>query len=168
MDVFTMAAVAHRRTMNGGEDRTDLMSDMGVAIGTFDLVIRHMILVQELRRVFGRQEFRLIMALDAFSLRHMTVPLNDVRMASLTGDASGNVLPVIEIPSLDFDISLGFNMAGGTSANRTGNTLLLPSRTRLIIMTDETVDLMNREMGSLDELRMASRAAEFHSSSQLA
>src|SRR3990172_6015225 len=49
MNLFAMAPIANRGIMDGSENRADLMADMGVAIGTLDLVIGHMILVHELR-----------------------------------------------------------------------------------------------------------------------
>jgi hypothetical protein len=97
----------------------------------------------------------------------MTIPLNNVDMAPLTDDPSGNILPVIEIPPLDFDISFGFDMAGGASTYRTRNTLLFTLLADLVVMADETVDLVNGEMGSLNQLGMTGRASKFHSPSQL-
>jgi hypothetical protein len=168
MDLFVMAPVAHRGRMDGGEDRADLVPNISVTIGAFDLMVGHMILVHELGRIFRGQDFRLIMALNAFSFGDVTVPLNDMDMASFAGDPSCNILPVIETPALNFDISFGFNMAGGTASYGTGNTLLLSLWTRLVIVTDEAIDFVNRQVGSLDELGMAGGASEFHPSSQLA
>jgi hypothetical protein len=168
MDLFAMAPVAHRGRMDGGEDRADLVPNVSVTIGALDLMVGHMILVHELGRIFRRQDFRLIMALNTLSFGNMTVPLNDMDMASFAGDPSGNILSVIETPALHLDIAFGFNMAGGTSSDRTGNTLLLSCRASIIVMADEAIDLMNGEVGSLDELGMAGGTAEFHPSSQFA
>jgi hypothetical protein len=154
--------------MDGREDRTDLMPNVSVTIGALDLMVGHMVLVHELGCIFRRQDFRLIMALNTFPFGNMTIPLDDMDMASFTGDASGNILPVIETPALDLDIAFGFNMAGGTSSDRAGNTLLLSFRAGIIVMADEAIDLMNGEVGSLDELGMAGGTAEFHPSSQFA
>jgi len=107
------------------------------------------------------------MALDALPLRNMSIPLNDVDMASLTDHPSGNILPVIEIPPLDFDISLGLDMTGGASTYSTRNTLLFTLLASLVIMADETVDFMNGEMGSLNQLGMTGRTSKFHPPSQL-
>jgi hypothetical protein len=168
MDLFAVAPVADRGRMDGSEDRADLVPNVSVTIGALDLMVGHMILVHELGRIFRRQDFRLIMALNTFSFRNMTIPLNDMDMASFAGDPSGNILPVIETPSLNLDIPFGFDMAGGTSSYGTGNTLFLSTRTGIIVMTDEAIDLMNGEVGSLDELGMAGGTAEFHPSSQFA
>jgi hypothetical protein len=107
------------------------------------------------------------MALDALPFRNMTIPLNDVDMAPLTDHPSGNILPVIEIPPLDFNISFGFDMTGGASTYRTRNTLLFTPLAGLVVMADETVDLVNGEMGSLNQLGMTGRTSKFHSPSQL-
>jgi hypothetical protein len=165
MDLFAMAPIANGGRMDGGENRADLMADMSMAIRTFDFVVGHMILMHELRGIFGRQNIRFVMALNAFSFGDMAVSLNDMDMASFAGDASGNIFTVIETPALHVDIPFRFNMTGGTASYGTGNTLLLSLWTSFVIMTDETIDLMNREMSSLDELSMAGGAAEFHPSS---
>jgi hypothetical protein len=57
-------------------------------------------------------------------------------------------------------------MAGGTAPNGAGDTILLSLWTGLIIVADETVDFMNREMGALNDLGMAGGATKFHSPSQ--
>ena len=165
MDLLAMAPIANRGGMDGGKNRTDLMPNMGVAIGALNLMVRHMVLMHELRGIFRRQNFRLIMALDAFSFWNVTVPLNHMNVTPLTGNPSGNILPVIEIRAFYFDVSFGFNMAGGASSNGAGNALLLSLRASLIVMTDETIDLMNGEVRPLDELGMAGGAPEFHPSS---
>jgi hypothetical protein len=141
---------------------------MRMAIGTFDFVVGHMILMHELRGIFGCQNFRFVMALNAFSFRNMGVSLNDMDMASFAGDPSGNIFTVIETPALHVDIPFRFNMTGGAASHRTGKALLFPLWASFVIMTDEAIDLMNREMGSLDELSMAGGTAEFHPSSQFA
>jgi hypothetical protein len=107
------------------------------------------------------------MALDTLPFRNMAIPLNDVDMAPLTDHSSGNILPVIEIPPLDFNISFGLDMTGGASTYRTRNTLLFTLLAGLIVMADETVDLVNGEMGSLNQLGMTGRTSKFHSPSQL-
>jgi hypothetical protein len=107
------------------------------------------------------------MALDTLPFRNMTIPLNNVDMAPLTDNPPANILPVIEIPPLDFDISFGFNMTGGASSYCTRNTLLLTLLAHLVVMADETVNLVNGEMGSLNQLGMTGRTSKFHSPSQL-
>jgi hypothetical protein len=108
------------------------------------------------------------MALNAFSFGNMTVPLNDMDMASFAGNPSGNILPVIETPALNFDVSFRFNMAGGTPSYGTGNTLLVSLGTRLVIVADEAIDFVNRQVSSLDKLGMTGGTPEFHPSSQFA
>jgi hypothetical protein len=99
----------------------------------------------------------------------MAVPLYHIDMTPLTDNPSCDILPMIEIPALDFNISLRFDMARGTPSHSTGNALLLlPSRASLVVVTDETVDFMNGEVCSLNELGVASRTAKFHSPLQLA
>jgi hypothetical protein len=107
------------------------------------------------------------MALDTLAFRNMSIPLHHVDMTPLTDNPSGNILPVIEIPPPDFNVSFGFDMTGGTSSYRTRNALLLTPRARLVVMADETIDLVNGEMGPLNQLRMTGGASKFHSSSQL-
>jgi hypothetical protein len=98
----------------------------------------------------------------------MTIPLNNTDMAPLTDDPPCNILSMIKIPTFDSNISFGFEMARGTPSNRTGNALLLPSGASLVVVADETVDLMDGEVRSLNELGMAGRTAKFHSPPQLA
>jgi hypothetical protein len=106
------------------------------------------------------------MTLDALPFRNMTIPLNDVEMASLADHPSGNILPVIEIPPLDPNISFGFDMTGGASADRTRKTLRVTPLACLVIMADVTVDLVNGKVGSLNQLGMTGRTSKFHSPSQ--
>jgi len=108
------------------------------------------------------------MAFDTFSFRYMAVSLNHAEMAFLTGYPSRDILSVIEVPALDLNIPLGLDMAGSAAPDGTRNAFLLPLRTRLVIVTDEAVDFVNRQMQPLNKLSMATRAAELHSPSQLA
>jgi len=167
MDFLAMALVTHGGGMDHREDGTNFMPNVRMAIGAFDFMVGHMISMHELRGIFGAQYFWLIVALNTFPLRNVTIPLNNTDMAPLTGNPSGNILPVIEIPPLDFNVSFGFDMTGGTSSYRTRNALLLTPRARLVVMADETIDLVNGEMGPLNQLRMTGGASKFHSSSQL-
>ncbi len=107
------------------------------------------------------------MAFDTFSLRYMAVPLNHAEMAFLTGYPSRNILSVIEVPPLDLNIHFRLDMAGGAAPDGTRNTFLLPFWTCLIVVTDEAVDFVNREMQPLNKLSVAARAAELHAPSQL-
>jgi hypothetical protein len=79
-----------------------------MTISTFDLVIRNMLSVHERRGIFRIQNFGLFMALEAFPLRDMTIPLNHINVTLLTGHPPFNVPPVIEAPTLDLDISFRF------------------------------------------------------------
>jgi hypothetical protein len=102
------------------------------------------------------------MALNTFSFGDMTVPSNDIDMAPFTGNPSCNIFPMIETPSFDFNVSLGFDMARGTTSYGTRNALFLPFRASLIVVTDKTVDFMNGEVGSLNELGVAGGASQFN------
>jgi len=167
MDFLAMTLITHGRGMDHRQDGTDFMPNVRMAIGAFDFMIRDMILMHELRSIFSAQYFWFIMALDTLPFRNMTIPLNDVDMAPLTNNPSGNILPVIEIPPLNFDISFGLDMTGGASTYRTRNTLFFTLLAGLVIMADETVDFVNGEMGSLNQLGMTGRTSKFHSPSQL-
>jgi hypothetical protein len=164
MDFLAVALITNSGRMNNGENRPDFMPDVRVTIRAFDLMVRNVILVHELSRIFGAQYLWLIVALDTFPLRNMTIPLNNVDMAPLTDDPPCNILPMIKIPTFDLNISFGFEMARGTPSYCAGNALLLPSGTGLVVVTDETVDLMDGEVRPLNELGVAGRAAKFHSS----
>ncbi len=96
----------------------------------------------------------------------MGIPLDHTEMTLLAGDPSFDIFTMIEIPALDIDIAFGGNVAGGAPSNRTRDAVLLSLRAGLVIMADKTVDLMNGEMGSLNDLGMAGGAAEFHPPSQ--
>jgi hypothetical protein len=111
-----MALVTNSRGMNKSEDRSNLMPNVTVAICAFDLVVGDMILMHELRGIFGAQYFRYIMALDTFSLWNMGVSLHDIVMALLTGHPSFNILPMIETPTFDLNVPFGLNMTRGTTA----------------------------------------------------
>jgi hypothetical protein len=168
MDFLAVALITNSWRMDNSEDRPDLMANVRVTVCTFDLVVRNVILMHELSRIFGAQYFWLIVALDTFPLRNMTIPLNNVDMAPLTDDPPCNILPMIKIPTFDFNISFGFEMARGTPSYRTRNALLLPSGASLVVVANETIDLMDGEVRSLNELGVAGRTAKFHSPPQLA
>jgi hypothetical protein len=130
-------------------------------------MVGDMFFMHDLRGIFGTQYHRFIMAFYTFSLGDMTIPLHNTEMAFLTSHPSGNIFPVIKIPTFDFNIPFGFDMTRSTTPYSTGNALLLPSRTSLVIVADETVDSLNGEMGSLDELSVAARASKFNPPPQL-
>ena len=108
------------------------------------------------------------MALDAFPLRYMAISLDNTEMTFFTGHSSGDILPMIEAPTFDFNISFGFDMARGTPSYSTRNAFLLPSWASLVVVADETVDLVNGKVCSLNQLGVASRTAKFHPPPQLA
>ena len=149
-----MALIAIRRNVRESRDLANLMPKRSVATRAFDLVVGDMFLMHELRGIFRAQEDGFIMTLDTLSLGDMAVSLHNAEMALLTGNPSGNILPVIETPSFDLDIPFGLDMAGGTSSYGTRNALLFTLWTSLVIVTDETVDFMNRQMFSLNKLGM--------------
>jgi hypothetical protein len=92
------------------------MPDVCVAICAFNLVICDMIFMHELRGIFRAQDFRFIMALDAFPLWDMGVSLHDIDMAPLTDNPSCNILPMIETPTFDPYVPLRLDMTRSTTA----------------------------------------------------
>jgi len=141
--------------------------DRGVAIRTFDLVVGDMHLVHKLSGIFGRKDLGFTMALNAFPFWDMAIPLNHIDMAPLAFNSSCNILPVVKVPAFDLDIALGFDMAGDTASHCAGDTFFFSFRACPIVMADETVDFMDGEMGSLNDLGMAAGAPKLHPSSKL-
>jgi len=92
----------------------------------------------------------------------MTIPLNHTKMALFTSHPSCDVLSVVEIPSLDLNVSFRLDMAGRAASDSARDTFLLSSRARFVVVTDEAVDLMNSEMQPLNKLSVATCAAELH------
>jgi hypothetical protein len=166
MGISGVTSVAIGGGMGDRWDLTDLVAERRVAGGAFDLMIRHMLSVEGLGGVFGDEDFRFVVALQALPLRDMGIPLDHTEMALLAGDPPFNIFPMIEIPALDIDIAFGGDVAGGAASHRTRDAVILSLRAGLVIMADKTVDLMNGEMGSLNDLGMAGGAAEFHPPSQ--
>jgi hypothetical protein len=95
------------------------------------------------------------MAFQTFSLRDMAISLNNTKMAFLTSHPSGDILLVIEAPALDPDVTFRLDMTGGTTPYGTRNALLFPLLTSLVIVTDETIDIMNSQVFSLNKLTVA-------------
>jgi len=58
-------------------------------------------------------------------------------------------------------------VAGGASADRTGQTLFLSFWTGLVVVADETVGFVNGQVLSLDNLGVAGGASQLHPPSQL-
>jgi hypothetical protein len=95
------------------------------------------------------------MAFHTFSLGDMGIPLNNTEMAFLTGDPSGDILSVIEVPALDANITFRLDMTGSTTPYGTRNAFFFSFWTRLVIVTDEAVDIVNSEVFSLNKLPVA-------------
>ena len=106
------------------------------------------------------------MAFNTLSFRNMAVPLNNTEMAFLTGHPSLNIFPMIEVPTINFNISLRCEMARGTTPYSTRKTFPLPFGTSLVIMADKTVCLMNGKVHSLNELGVTGCASKLHFPSQ--
>jgi len=62
---------------------------------------------------------------------------------------------MIETPPIDFNISLWLDMTGRTTPYGTRNALFFSSWTGLVIVTNEAVDFVNREVFSLNKLPVA-------------
>jgi len=58
-------------------------------------------------------------------------------------------------------------VAGSAASDGARNAILFSLWAGLVVMTDETIDFMDREMGPLDDLGVAGGAAELHPSSQI-
>ena len=137
-----------------------------MAGGAFNLMIRHMFSMERLGAESRGENLRFIMAFKTLSFRHMGIPLNHTEMTFLAGDPSIDILAMIEIPSFDIDIAFGRNVAGGATSNGARDAVFFSLCPRLIVMADETVDFMNPEVGSLNDLGVAGGAAEFHPPSE--
>jgi len=57
------------------------------------------------------------MTFQALPLRDMAISLYNAEMALLASDPSGNILLVIEAPTLDPDIPFRLHVTGGTSSD---------------------------------------------------
>jgi hypothetical protein len=55
------------------------------------------------------------MTFHTFSLRDMTIALNNTEVAFLAGHPSRDILSVIEAPALDPDVTFRLNMTGSTT-----------------------------------------------------
>jgi len=133
---------------------------------TLDLMIRDVFPMKGLRRVLCHEYVRFVMAFKTLSLRHMGIPLNHTEMTLLASYPSINIFTMVEIPALDIDVAFRRNVAGGATSHCTGDAVLFPLWTSLIVVTDEAVDFMDREVSSLNDLGMAGGAAKFHPPSQ--
>jgi hypothetical protein len=143
VDLLTVAFVTDGRRMEHCEYRPDFVLNLSMTIHTLDFVVGDMVLMHELRGIFGVQYFGLMMALETLSLRDMAISLNDMNVAPLAGDPPGDIPPVIEIPALDIDVAFGLNVAGGAPSHRARDAFLFPFGPCPIEMTDEAVRLMD-------------------------
>jgi hypothetical protein len=125
-----------------------------------------MILMHGLRSIFGSQYIRFIMALETFPFGDMSISSNHINMALLTGHPSGDILPMIEIPTLYFNVPFGLNVTRGAPSDSTRDAFLLSLLTRFVIMANKAVGLMDGEVGSLNNLCMAGGASKFYSPPQ--
>ena len=114
-----MASVTQGGVMSKRRNLPDLMPERGVTGRAFDLVIGDMLFMHQLRGILRTQYHGLIMAFNAFPFGDMGVTLNHVEMALLAGHPSCNIFTVIKAPTLDLNVSLGLNVAGGASADGT-------------------------------------------------
>jgi hypothetical protein len=167
MGILAMAAIAVGGGVRDRRDLANLMLERGMARDTFDLMVRYMVSVDELGGVFGDNDFRFVVAFQALSLRDMGIPLNHAEMTLLASNPSVDILPVIKVPTLDVDIAFGCDMAGGATPDRTGDAVFFSLWPGLVVMADETVDFVNREVSTLNDLGVAGGAAEFHTPPKL-
>jgi hypothetical protein len=117
MHLLAMAPVAEGGRMSQGWDLSDLMTQRSMTVRAFNLMIGDVFLMKHLGSIFRSQNDGLIMALDAFSFRNVSISLNHADMAFLTCHASFNILPVIETPVFNFNVSLGLKMTGGATSD---------------------------------------------------
>ena len=123
--------------------------------------------MKELRRVLCGKNVGFVMTFETLPFGHMAISLDDAHVAFLAGNPSFDVLPVIEVPALDLNISLRFDVTGRATSYRAGNAILFTFRTGFIIVADKTVRLMDGEVQPLDNLGMARSAAKLHPSTKL-
>jgi hypothetical protein len=109
---------------------------------TFELVIRDVIPVDELRRVFCLEYFRLIMAFHATVWWYPSVSLDHIQMTLTTGDAPFNVSLVIKGIPLNLYVPFGLGMARCAGAHGACETILKCVGIFLTVeMANETIRL---------------------------
>jgi len=163
--ILAVASIAVGRRMGDRGDLADLVPEGCMTGGTFDLMIRHVFSVKGLRAIFRHEDFRFVMALKTFSFRHVGIPLDHAEVTLLAGDPSFDILAMVEVPAFDVDIAFGGDVTGRATSHGTGDAVLLSLGTGLVIVADETIAFMNRQVGPLDDLGMTRCTAEFHASS---
>jgi hypothetical protein len=164
MGILAMAPIAVGGGVSDRRDLANFVFERSMARSAFDFMVRHMVSVDELGGVFGDKDLRFVVAFEALSLGDMGIPLNHAEMTLFARNPSFDILAVIEIPTLDVDIAFGRDVARGAASNRAGDTVFFPLWPSLVVMTDEAVDFMNREVGTLNDLGMTGGAAELHTS----
>ncbi len=167
MYFLAVAPITIRRSMGEGRNLADLMPQGRMAAGAFDLVVSHMFFMHHLGGEFRTQEDRFIMTFQALSLRDMAISLDNAEMALLASDPSGDIFLMIKAPPFDPDIPLRLHVAGGTSSDGAGKTFFLSLGAGLVVVADETIDFMDRQVFPLDELSMTAGTAELHPPPQL-
>jgi hypothetical protein len=130
-------------------------------------MVGDMFLMHELGGILRAQYDRLIMAFTTFPLGDMAIPPHNTEMTFLTSHPSGDILPMIKIPTFDFNIPFGFDMTRSTTPYGTRNAFLFSSWASPVKVTNKTVGFVNGEMQPLNELSMARGATKPHSSPQL-
>jgi hypothetical protein len=143
-------------------DLSDLVLDRGVTADALDLVIRDVVLVHKLGGVLGLQDFRLVMTFYAFALGDVSISLHNIGMAFLAGHPPGDVLLVVEVPAAHLDVALGLKVAGRAASDGARKTFFFALRTGFVIVANITVDFVNGEVRTLDELGVTGGTTKFH------
>ena len=168
MHLLAVAPVAKGGRMCQGGDLSDFVTQGGMTVGTFDLVVGDMFPMENLRSILRAEKDGLVMALETFSLRNVPIALDHADVAFLAGHPSFDVLSMIETPIFDLDVPLRLKVARGTASDGTGQAILFSLRTRFVVMADEARGLMNRQVLPLNELGVAGRASQRHPPSKFA
>jgi hypothetical protein len=75
---------------------------------------------------------------------------------------------MIETPAFDFNIPFRLDVTRGAASHRTGEAIILSSRSGAVVMTDETVGIMDCEVEPLNNLGVARCTSNPHSPPHLA
>jgi len=167
MGILAVTSITVGGHMSNRGNLADLVLERRMTGNTFNLVIRYMFSVERLGGILGDKNLRFVMAFDALSFGNMGISLNHAQMTLLASNPPRDILAVIEIPALHIDIALRLDVAGSAASDGARNAILFSLWAGLVVMTDETIDFMDREMGPLDDLGVAGGAAELHPSSQI-
>jgi hypothetical protein len=127
-----------------------------MAVETFYLVARDMILVKRLRRVLARiEQLSPAVTLHAGKLLNVSVSLDHVRMALLALYSSLDIQPVVKGEvGAHLYVTPGLEMAGPAARHKLFLVLAL------VEVANETFHLGDQHVSSLNDLRMAGRAPE--------